>query len=195
MTTAPQYPPPHRWTADEYLAFERASAFRHELIDGQIYDMVGASRRHNRITVDAGFALHRQLQGGSCEVFISDMRVQLGNDHYAYPDIVVICEGKTGDSTADSVTDPVVLIEVLSPSTEAYDRDRKWHHYRAIPSLQVYILIAQDRPHAEVWTRTGTFEWLFSDINGLDAMIALPVIGCSLLLQDLYRRIDFNDAE
>ena len=134
-------------TPEEYLAFERKATTKHEYLNGQIIAMSGASREHNLITVNTVNQLYTQLIDGACETYVSEMRVKHHQtDSYTYPDIVVVCdEQRFEDDVFDTLLNPIVLIEVLSPSTEAYDRGEKFAHYRQIASLQEYIFVSQDR--------------------------------------------------
>lgn len=141
------------WTAEEYLAFERKSQEKHELADGQVYLMTGASRRHNVIVLNLVAALKPHLRDRSCEGYANDMRVRVLRDFF-YSDVSVVCgEPQFADDEFDTLLNPALIIEVLSPSTEQCDRGRKFEKYRALDSLREYVLIAQDRPHIERYTR------------------------------------------
>jgi Uma2 family endonuclease len=139
-------------TPEEYLAIERDSAEKHEYVAGEVVAMAGASRRHNLIQTDTGTSLNVQLRDRPCEVYPSDMRVKVSTlGIYTYPDITVVCgEPDLEDAEQDTLLNPTVIIEVLSPATERYDRGLKFHRYQLIPSLRDYLLIAQDRP----WSST-----------------------------------------
>ncbi|MBL8152650.1 MAG: Uma2 family endonuclease [Anaerolineae bacterium] len=180
-------------TPDEYLAFERGSDARHEYFNGEIYAMSGASRQHNLITANLSRNLGNQLEDRPCEVYQSDMRVKVSaTGLYTYPDIVVVCgEPELEDLHLDTLLNPTLLIEVMSPSTERYDRGRKSEQYRRIDSLQEYLLVAQDRPHVEQYWRQ-TQGWLFQDVAGLDSQISLASIGCTLSLQAVYQKVSFD---
>lgn len=179
---------------EEYLAWEREADFKSEYVNGRIYAMAGASRAHNRITSNAHAFLFAQLRGGRCEPFMADMRLKVrATGLYAYPDVMVACDGARYESDGlDTLLDPTVLIEVLSPSTEAWDRTGKFAHYRYLPSLREYLLIAQDRMHVEVFARRGE-QWLFTEFNRPDEIVRLESIGCDLALSDLYERVDLPD--
>src|SRR5689334_5798251 len=135
-----------KWTVEEYLAMERASEEKHEFLDGEIYLMSGASRNHNRVTANTIITLGNQLYERPCSVYPSDIRVKISDfGQYTYPNVSVVCDPEhIEDSDQDTLLNPVVIIEVLSPSTESYDRGKKFQHYRTLDSLQEYILIAQD---------------------------------------------------
>lgn len=180
-----------RITPEEYLVRERAAEYRSEYVDGEIRAMTGASRNHGRLVLDIGITLEAQLRGRPCEAFVSDMRVKASQTRdYFYPDVVVVCgESEVEDEEEDTILNPTLIVEVLSPSTRSYDRDRKWEKYRRIPSLRDYLLIAQDRPRVERYTRQGEDLWLFSDTEDPDAVLQLDSIGCALALKDVYRRV------
>jgi len=183
-----------KWTVEEYLAMERASEEKHEFLDGEIYLMSGASFNHNQIVGRTLGLLFVQLQNGPCDVLPSDMRVKVNDSGlYTYPDIIVICgEPKVEETEQDTLLNPTVIIEVLSPSTESYDRGKKFQHYRALDSLQEYVLIAQDQARIERYLRQPSGEWLLSDAVGLEAVIDLPSIQCKLALADVYAKISFE---
>ncbi|MBN8637225.1 MAG: Uma2 family endonuclease, partial [Anaerolineae bacterium] len=131
-----------------------------------------------------------QLIGRPCEMYISDMRVKVNSKHYVYPDAVLVCpQPQFEDQAFDTLTNPTVIIEVLSPSTETYDRTEKLKNYRAIPSLQQYLLIAQDSAHVEQYLRQDAATWLISEVNGLDAVIDLPSLQCTLSMRDIYAKV------
>lgn len=182
-------------TLEEYFALEEQSEIRHEYDGRRVYAMTGASRQHNRIVMRTSATLFNQLRPGSCEVYPSDMRLKVERyGIYTYPDLSVVCGPMelTGDRL-DTMTNPTLLIEVLSPSTERYDRGRKFEYYRSIESLRAYLLIAQDRPHAELYLRRADNTWLLIDFHGLDQAIPLEAIGCSLALADLYADVAFDE--
>lgn len=194
MTAAPQYPPQHRWTPDEFLDFERATPYKHELLDGRVLDMVGGSENHSIITAQVTMLLGMHLRGRSCTVFSSDLRVATPGRSYFYPDVTVTCGPRQFEhEQRDSLTNPTVIVEVLSPSTAAYDRGDKFHAYQTIPSLQHYVLIAHDQPQIEVFTRHET-GWLVTRTVGLEAQADLPAIRCSLLLSEVYENVSFGDG-
>lgn len=180
-------------TAQEYLAFERGSAEKHEYMDGELFAMTGASRNHNLIAVSAYAMLYAQLRQRPCEIYPSDMRVKTRSAVLCtYPDITIVCgTPEFEDHTLDTLLNPMVIIEVLSPSTEMYDRGKKFQHYRTIPSLQEYVLIAQDSARFEHYRRQGE-QWLLTDIAGREAIVGLPAVECSLSLSDVYEKVSFD---
>jgi Uma2 family endonuclease len=190
-----------KWTAEEYLAFERDSLEKHELIDGrlylkfdpQVYTMAGAKENQNLISLNTATGIHAQRRQNSCRVYYNDMRVQTGNN-YTYPDIVVVCGAREFlDEKHDTLLNPSVIIEVLSPSTAKYDRDKKFTKYRAIDSLQAYLLVAQDQFHVMRYVRQPSGDSLLTDFIAPDAIIELPSIGCTLALADVYADVDFEE--
>ncbi|MBL8152649.1 MAG: Uma2 family endonuclease [Anaerolineae bacterium] len=180
-------------TPDEYLAFERGSDARHEYFNGETYAMVGTTLRHNSIQGGIYISLVEQTRGTACRVYSSDVRVKVSaTGLYTYPDVSVVCgEAELEDSHLDTLLNPSVLIEVLSPSTEAYDRGKKFEHYQRIDSLQEYLLVAQDKPRIEQYIRQKD-NWLYLKADGLDAEITLPSIGCTLSLQAAYQLVTFD---
>ena len=181
-------------TEEEYLAFERASETRHEFLDGRVYAMTGASIRHGRIVGNTFSSVHTRLRGGPCEAITNDLRVRVSASRLnTYPDIVIICgEPQLTDDHLDTLLNPTILIEVLSPSTEAYDRGAKWVHYQQIESLQEYVLIAQDSPRVDHYVRQGDGSWRYSATIGLEPAVDLPSIGYSLQLADIYENVAFD---
>ena len=184
------------YTAEEYLALERGADYKSEYVDGEILALAGASRPHNLIALNCGAELRGQLKRKPCEVFVSDVRVQLAaSRRYTYPDVVVVCgEGNFTDSKSDTLTNPTLVTEVLSSSTEGYDRGEKFEQYRKLDSLQTYVLVSQDKPLLEVFERQEGGRWLLSEYGGLDASAPLPKINCELQLSEVYDRIEFEEA-
>ena len=183
--------PKHEWTVEEYLAFERGSEARHEYIDGQVIAMSGASRAHGRISWNVTAALDPQLEQEGCEGFASDMRVHIpATGKYTYPDIVVAYgEPHFEDDELDTLLNPSLIIEILSPSTEVQDRGRKLFDYRSIPSLRYILLVAQDRIHVEYVVRQDDGSWLLTEVSQPDAVLELPAINARLVLKEIYRRV------
>lgn len=186
--------PKHSIIPEEYLALERASEEKHEYLAGRMYAMAGGSKRHNRIAGSTYAALYAQLRRRNCIVYPSDMRVKsLQTGLYTYPDITIVCGTEQfEDDTEDTLLNPTIIIEVLSPSTEKYDRGKKFQHYRTIFSLREYILISQDDYQIERFTRQADNTWVFSEATGREKTIELTTIQCQLLLEDVYEKVEFT---
>ena len=182
-------------TEAEYLAFERASEFRHEFHRGEIFAMAGASESHNMITVALASGLLVQLRGKPCRVYSHDMRVRARHSKtYTYPDIIVACPPiEFLDDKRDTLLNPQVVIEVLSPSTEAYDRGRKFDFYREAPSLQQYVLVSQDSQRAVSYIRQSDgVAWLMVPLDHASASIEFPSLGISVPLSEIYRDVELS---
>lgn len=196
MVAMPQKQEPIKMTEAEYLAFERGSDIKHEYIDGHIYAMAGARRRHSLITGNIFASCHSQFRGQDCEVHQSELRVKISASKYFYPDITIICgEAILADNEFDNLLNPTVIIEVLSPSTEAFDRGDKFQYYRSIPSIQHYLLISQDKPRIEGYQRQKSGLWTFKDAIGLDSNFKIEVLNFTLNLLDIYELITFETDE
>ena len=184
------------FSPEEYLAIEREAPTKSEYLDGQIFAMAGASRNHNLISLDVSGEILRQLKGRDCEVYASDMRVKVpATGLYTYPDVFAACGPlEYDDAKRDTITNPAVIIEVLSVSTEKYDRGAKFGHYRQLPSLQDYVMIAQNKVSVEHYKRQGDL-WILTLLSRLNAVLVLESIECSILLRDIYDRVDFSPGE
>jgi Uma2 family endonuclease len=183
-----------RLTPQEYLALDRAALSKSEYFNGEMFAMSGASRRHNLISLNIGAELRAQLRHRPCEVYTSDMRVKIrATGLYTYPDVVVVCaEPAFEDTAGDTLLNPTVLVEVLSKSTADYDRGGKFEHYRTLPSLQEYLLVAQEQPHVVQYVRQSDTTWLLSEVRGLEAHLHLPSITCDLALSEVYAKVRFD---
>lgn len=183
-------PHPRYLSPKEYLTGERNSEIKHEYLDGEVFTMAGASESHNLITGNTYASLHTQLRKRRCNVYPSDMRVRTPDSSlYSYPDISVVCGDPEFDrEIGDTLLNPTVVIEVLSPGTERFDRGKKLVRYRRIPSLQAYLLIAQDIAQVEIYQRQGS-QWVYEDVTALSALIELQSIGCTLALSDIYEKV------
>jgi len=186
--------PEQRLSAEQYLAIERKSEVRHQYYDGEMFAMGGASREHNRISMNIGPDLNHQLRARPCEPFMIDMRVKVDpSGLYTYPDIVVVCDGaEFEDEHVDTLLNPQVIIEVLSETTESYDRGKKFEHYRRLQSLTDYLLVSQDEPHIEHFAKNADGHWVLSEATGLDMAVELPTIHCRLALKDVYAKVEFT---
>jgi Uma2 family endonuclease len=181
-------------TPEEYLLLERASETKHEYYAGEMFAMGGASRAHVLIVGNLIASLTIQLRGKPCEVLGTDMRVKVNSTGlYTYPDISVACgDIKFEDRNLDTLLNPLVIMEVLSPSTEAYDRGKKFEKYRQLESLQEYLLVAQDRAHVEHYRRQNDGKWELSEASDLDSSLLLPSIECQILLRDVYDKVELT---
>lgn len=180
----------------EYLALDRQAETRSEYIDGEMIAMSGASMRHNMITSNIIRELGTQLKPHPCRVFPSDMRVYTPDTgNYLYPDVTVVCgQPQLADARMDILLNPTVLVEVLSESTEAHDRGRKFEGYRGLPSLRAYLLVAQAGPHVERYVRQPNGDWTLTDFHGLDAVVRLASLDCDLPLAEVYDKVDFAET-
>jgi len=184
-----------RFTPQDYLALERKSETRSEYYKGEIFAMSGASREHNLIAGNVNAEIRDQILDRPCESYPSDMRVSIeATGLYTYPDVSVVCgEPRFQDSEVDTLLNPTVIIEVLSPTTEAYDRGVKFRHYRRIGSLREVVLISQDRMMVERFTRRGN-DWVLSDITDPDQVLKLESIGCRIPLNRIYAKVTFPET-
>ncbi len=187
--------PKTKLTPAEYLEFERKSEERHEYFDGEIFAMSGAKRNHNKISTNLNGLVWQHLKGKNCENYSSDMRVFLPSTGlYTYPDLVIVCgEPQFQDDVFDTLLNPVLLIEVLSDSTESYDRGKKFQHYRSIETLQEYVLVSQTEARIEKYVRHGDGFWLLSEAVGLDSEIEFASIDCRVALSEVYDKINFDE--
>lgn len=184
----------HRYSAREYLDLERAADEKSEFLNGETFLMSGASRRHNLVSGNIFRLLSTQLLGRPCETFVSDMRVQVSKAGlYTYPDVVVVCgEPVFEDKELDTLQNPTLIVEVISPPTEAYDRGRKFEFYRKLPSLREYLVVSQDAPHVDRFVVDDLGRWTLTDASGLEDSLELTSVGCSLRLADVFDRIEFE---
>lgn len=176
-----------------YLAQESTAPEKSEFLNGEVFAMAGASRVHNQITSNLVVAIGSKLLDKPCSVYSSDMKVHtLSNSisKYSYPDIVATCgEERFEDEKGTVLLNPLLIIEVLSDSTEAYDRGLKFFHYQLIPSLREYILVAQDYCRVEHYYRQADQRWVYSEFHSFDDVLALHTLGCELRMMDIYRRV------
>ncbi len=188
--------PKTKLTPEEYLQFERKSEIKHEYFDGEIFAMSGAKRNHNKIVTNASGLIWQYLKGKDCESYSNDMRVFVPKTGlYTYPDLVVVCgEPKFQDNVFDTLLNPALLVEILSESTESYDRGKKFQHYRSIESLQEYVLVSQDEARIEKYVKSGDGFWTLSEAVGLNSEIKFSSIECSIALVEVYDKVNFSDA-
>jgi len=177
-------------TPQEYLEMERKAEYKSEYYNGEMFAMSGVSRRHDRIAVRLTFLIEQHVRGKRCEAFSANMRVlATPSGLYTYPDLSVVCEEpQFEDAQVDTLTNPALLVEILSPSTENYDRGKKAKLYRAIPSLRELLFIAQDSYEVELYRRQPDGTWSLIEANGPESEITLTSIGYTLSLRELYEK-------
>ena len=185
-------------TPEEYIALERkalpdSEMVRSEYLNGELIAMSGASRVHNLITGNISGELRNLLRGSGCETYANEMRVSTPpTTSYFYPDVVVVCEEPHfEDDVFDTLLNPIILVEVLSPSTEAYDRGEKFAHYRQLTSLQEYVLVSSRPGYVLNTTAAKEKQWIFTDFQKREEILPLVSIQCELPLQEIYERVTF----
>ena len=183
----------HFVSPEEYLKRERRAEYKSEYFAGEIVAMAGAKRTHNLVSNNVTISLGTQLRNEPCEVYSNDMRVQAdGEKQYSYPDVVVVCgEPQFRDGREDTLLNPTVVVEVLSPSTEAKDRGEKFLRYRQIDSLTDYLLVAQNERRVEQFTRQSDGSWRLVETVG-EGEVHLDSLGCTLTLADIYNKVVFG---
>jgi Uma2 family endonuclease len=183
-----------RYSPEEYLALERQSDQKHEYVNGRILAMAGASEAHNIIAGNLFAALHARFRGRPCRAYIGDLRVKVSaTGLYTYPDVVAVCaERRFEDADVDTLLNPTMIVEVLSTTTEAYDRGDKFAHYREIDSLAEYVLVAQDKVRVERYVRQGS-DWLLTAFHDPDDTLRLESIGCAVTLREIYDLVEFPE--
>ncbi len=181
------------YTEAEYLKLERAANFKSEFYKGEIFAMSGASVQHTIIAGNIFASLHQQLRKKPCTVHASDLRVRVEkNTLYTYPDIVVVCgDAKFSDEQKDTLTNPTLIVEVLSKSTEQYDRVKKFELYRGLDSLREYVLVSQNEFRIELFTKQNEQQWIFSEVTDKNGVLTLQTIDASLSIPDVYEKIIF----
>ncbi len=184
-------PQPASLTPLQYLEIERKAEIKSEYIAGHMYAMSGASRRHNLIALNIGGEMSLQMRNRACEAYVNDMRVKIDpSGIYTYPDLAAVCgEPHFEDDQVDTLTNPTLIMEVLSDSTEKYDRGEKFANYRRIESLREYVLVAQDKIRVEHYVRDGE-QWVFSEVSDPHSTFLLPSIGCELTLSAIYEKVE-----
>ena len=181
-----------RYTLEEYLELEKHTAERYEYCGGEVVAMSGASLRHNRIVRNLMRAIDARLEGKPCEVLPMAMRIKVPKAlPYRYADLVVVCGEPLLEDLqgVEILVNPLVILEVLSASTEAYDRGIKFFEYQSIASFQEYVLIAQDRPYITHYVRQNSGEWLRSDLYGVAEPLGLPALDCAIPVTEIYRQV------
>jgi Uma2 family endonuclease len=192
MTAAPV----RHYTPEEYYRLEEAADYKSDYYDGEIFAMAGGSPAHSLIVINIGRELSSQLKGKPCATYDPNMRLKVvATGLRTYPDVSVYCgplEYDPQDVSRQTLTNPTVLFEVLSPTTELYDRNVKGWHFRRIESLQALVLVAQDKPRAEAYFRQTDGTWALRDVEGLEESLSLPLINVTLKLREIYDRVDFS---
>lgn len=187
--------PVRRLTEAAYLDFERKAEMKHEFFDGELFAMSGGTRTHSLVAANLIAALHGRLKN-RCQTFTSDLRVKIEmTGLYTYPDVSVACgEQRFADDQNDVLLTPTLVVEVLSESTEAYDRGKKFEHYRRIPSLQGYLLVRQEYAHLELFSRQSDGTWRLSEASGMAAELQIPALEVALPLKEVYLGVNFPPA-
>ncbi len=188
--------PKKKLTVVEYLTIERKAQFKSEFFNGEMFAMAGATRKHNFIKENLIIELGGRLKGGPCRTVSSDQRVKVDRTGlFTYPDIVILCgPGEYDPADEETLVNPVAIIEVLSPSTEKYDRGAKFRNYQQIPSLTEYVLVAQDEAVCERFVRLPDGSWALVSFVGLAATLALTSVPVQIALADVYAGVTFPDA-
>jgi Uma2 family endonuclease len=191
MSTAPT----RLLSPQEYLAQERQADFKSEYLRGEVFAMAGASYEHTLIKDNLARKAGNQLEGGPCHVLTSDMRVKVNpTGLYTYPDIAIVCDKpQFEDEVFDTLLNPRAIVEILSDSTEKYDRGAKFGHYRQIPSLQEYVLVAQDRALVERFARQADGSWVLTVFEGLSQTFAFASVRAQIALTEIYSRVEFAE--
>lgn len=187
--------PKTKMTLEEYLEFDRNSEERYEYFDGEIFNMSGAKRNHVRIQGNLFSTLQSKIRPKGCETFLSDMRVKVpAMITYRYPDLSALCGQATFEEMGgvDVLTNPNLIIEVLSDSTESFDRGAKFTHYKSIESFTEYLLIAQDRPHVTQFIRHENGFWLQTEFNSLAEEFHLRSVDCHVTMEEVFQNIEFE---
>nr|WP_320190676.1 Uma2 family endonuclease [uncultured Desulfobacter sp.] len=196
MTAQPQEK--KRMTSAEYLAMERSALnIKHEYFDGEIFAMVGAKVNHIRVNANLTRKIGNQFETNKspCEVLPNDMRVKIETG-YVYPDIVIHCgKAEFEDNEFDTLTNPIVILEILSESTEAFDRGKKFGFYQALPTLKEYILVSQDEYQVEQFTRSNNGKWEYQSYKSIDQVLKIESVNCELPLSEIYWNIDFEKKD
>ncbi len=187
---------PKTFTEEQYLEIEREAEYKSEYFAGEMRAMAGANECHSLITVNLAAYLSQQFRDRPCRVYMSAMRVRIpATGLYTYPDVIAVCgEPKFRDEQRDTLLNPNLVVEVLSPSTEAYDRGRKFEHYRTIASVSEYLLVSSDRIQVDLYTRQADGRFLLTYASDLDETLELQSVGCLIALSALYEKVEFVPA-
>lgn len=186
--------PHRRYTLEEYFALELASEEKYEYFNGEVFNMSGGSPEHEDIIGNVYSTLKEKIRGSGCRVFLSNLRVKVPSAlPYRYPDLTALCDTPRYEEIGGikALTNPSLIVEVLSSSTEAYDRGEKFTHYKSIESFREYILIAQHRPHATHYFKEADGRWIHEEVNELDGGLHIAALECELNLRDVYENVEF----
>ncbi|HEX8719324.1 MAG TPA: Uma2 family endonuclease [Pyrinomonadaceae bacterium] len=187
--------PERRYTLEEYLELDRTSEERLEFWDGEVFCMSGVSEEHAEIETNLIVSLKSRLRALGCRVFPANVRVKVPSaPPYRYPDLSALCGKAEFEKIGgvDTLTNPQLIIEVLSPSTEAYDRGEKFTHYKSIATLREYLLVAQHRPHVTRLYKQDDGKWIHTEAGGLTEALRLESLGCELPLEEIYAGVGFD---
>ena len=194
MASNPKDAPQHYYSLDEYFALEHAGDARYEYWDGEIVCMSGGSKEHAQICSNVHYRLRQKLEGGPCRAFTSEQPIKTPTLlPYRYPDVVVGCNDLNFESMRriDALINPVLIVEVTSPSSELRDRENKFKAYQAMPGFQEYLLITQDAPRVTHYVRQPDGQWTSEDITDVSASVVLERVGCTLSMQEIYEDVRF----
>lgn len=190
--------PSHAYTLEEYFELELAAEEKYEFWNGEVFCMSGASLAHNQIAINIGGEARAQLRERGCRVFPSDLRVKVpAYPPYRYPDLTALCGQPEIERVGglDVLTNPALIVEVLSSSTEAFDRGDKFTYYKSIASFSEYLLVAQHRPHVSQFVRQENGVWSFMEFNDLAESVRCASVPCVLALNEIYRDVVFEDVK
>jgi Uma2 family endonuclease len=181
-------------TEEEYFALDSAAEFKNEFYDGVMYAMAGTTPTHSLITANLTAELYQALKQRACRVYVSDLRVRANRNTYTYPDIAVVCgEPRLAENNKNTLINPTILVEVLSPSTESHHRGLKFIRYRQLESLKEYVLVSQDQPRVETYVRQPSGSWLLSEFTALDSSATFDSLECKIPLADIYHQVVFPE--
>jgi len=180
------------YSKEEYLEMEAAADYKSEYYQGEIFAMSGGSLKHSRICVNLNRSIWEATRNKDCGGFESNMKLEIAEaDAYVYPDLMVVCgDVKVAENTTDVITNPVLIIEVLSPGTESFDRGKKFEYYRTVPALKEYVLVSQDKPRIEIYFRNDRNIWQCTVISGLDKTVVFKSLEYEVKLEEIYYKTD-----
>lgn len=185
-----------KYTAEEYLKMERRSANKHEFMDGKILAAAGSNRTHNLIGTNTVIAVGSRSRGQKCEIYSSDMRVQLSSSHFCYPDVIVVSgEPAFTDHDFDVLLNPTVIVEIFSNSSQFKDKREKLESYLAMDSIRECLLVKEDEMRVEHYAKQNAKQWIYRIYNDREDIISLDSIGCKVSLAEIYAQIKFDNAE